>query len=547
MTQQTQMETINLATDVLVVGAGMTGVKAATEIAATGYKVVLIDEGSGLGKASANTVVDLDGEEQAALDALMTAVDGSEMIEVMTGTRMDGAAGVPGDFRVWLSGNDDIVEKTVGAIVVASEPVVCPLNEAYGLTLSDTVVSQSQLEAALRDNPSALAGKSVAFMLGLAQDGNPVVLERVLKSLLAVENMDDTSAYVFAGDLKVAEDGLERLYLECRDKGAMYVKLDEMPVVTQEGGALSITYTDPVLQRRVELTPDIIVVEEAIGADQVNAALAEMLKIDVGSMGFLQTDNVHRYPVSTNREGIFVVGGSRRVKKRYGALMDAENAAIRIHNLLGDGTISVPANKAVLDTGKCTFCLTCFRCCPHGAIYWSADNKPVISKVACQGCGICAAECPMDAIQIGDFNDTEMIDRVTQSATAKVAGDPTIVAFCCQNSGLEAARMAESFGMPLPKGLKTVAVPCAGKVDIEYVMHALAEGADGVVIMACHNGNCKSEKGSLYAGWRAANAQNMLKAIGIEENRICFATTASNMGADFSSILMTMEKTLKTK
>ena len=547
MTQETQMETINLATDVLVVGAGMTGVKAASEIAASGYRVVLIDEGAGLGMAAGASVADLDGEEQATLEALLETIKGSEMIEVMAGTRMDGAAGVPGDFRVWLSGNDDIVEKSVGAIVVASELVACPLNEAYGLSLSETVVSQSQMEAALAKNPVVFSGKTIAFMVGLAQDGNPLVLERVLKSVLDIENMDNPSAYVFAGDLKVAEDGLERLYLKCRDKGAMYVKLTEMPALVQEGGALSITYDDPVLQRKVELSPDIIVVEEAIGADQVNSALAEMLNIDVGSMGFLQTDNVHRLPVSTNREGIFVAGGSRRVKKRYGALMDAENAAIRVRSLLGDGTIAVPANKAVLDTGKCTFCLTCYRCCPHGAIYWSADNKPVISPVACQGCGICAAECPMDAIQIGDFNDAEMIDRVSRSATARTDDSPTIVAFCCQNSGLEAARMAESFGMPLPKGLKTVAVPCAGKVDIDYVMHALAEGADGVVVMACHKGNCTSEKGSLYAGWRAANAQEMLTAIGLEKERICFATTASNMGADFSNILMAMEETLKFK
>jgi len=547
MTQQTQMETIKLATDVLVVGAGMTGVKAASEIAAKGYKVVLIDQGAGLRTTAVASVVDLDGEEDAALNTLLETVNGSEMVEVMTDTRIDGAAGVPGDFRVWLSGNDDIVEKSVGAIVVASELVSCPLNDTYGLTLSDAVISQSQLEAGLKDNPAAFAGKSVAFLMGLAQDGNPLVLERVLKSVLAIESLDDTSAYVLAGDLKVAEDGLERLYLECRDKGAMYVKLTAMPSAKQEGGSLSIRYDDPVLQRQVELTPDVIVVEEAIGADQVNAALAEMLRIDVGSMGFLQTDNVHRYPVSTNREGIFVVGGSRRVKKRYGALMDAENAALRVRSLLGDGTISVPAAKAVLDTGKCTFCLTCFRCCPHGAIYWTVDNKPVISKVACQGCGICASECPMDAIQIGDFDDAAMIDQVTQSATAKTDGAPTIVAFCCQNSGLEAARMAETFGMPLPKGLKIVAVPCAGKVDIDYVMHALAEGADGVVVMACHNGNCKSEKGSLYASWRAANAQGMLEAIGVGKERICFATTAANMGADFSSIVMDMEQRLKAK
>lgn len=547
MTQQTQLETIKLTTEVLVIGSGMTGVKTASEIAANGYKVVMIDQKANPNQPTGAGVADLDGIEKETLDALLDEVTRSEMIEVMTDTRIDGAAGVPGDFKVWLSGSDDIVEKSVGAIVVASELVACPLHEAYGLTLSETVISQSQLEATLRDNPAAFAGKSVAFLLGLAQDGNPLVLERVLKSVLVMENMTETNAYVFAGDLKVAEDGLERLYLECRDKGAMYVKLAEKPSLTQTGANLTVEYSDPVLQRKVELTPDIIVVEEAIGADQVNTALAEMLNIDMGSMGFLQTENVHRYPVDTNREGIFVVGGSRRAKKRYGAVMDAENAALRVHRLLGDGTVNVPVDKAVVDIGKCTFCLTCYRCCPHGAIDWTGDNKPIISTVACQGCGICASECPMDAIQIGEFNDTNMIDQVTRSIMEKKEASPKIVAFCCQNSGLEAARMAEAFGMPLPNGLKTVAVPCAGKVDIDYIMHALAEGADGVVVMACYNGNCKSEKGSLYAKWRSANAQEMLAAIGVEKARIHFATTASNMGADFSAVLMDMEAALMNK
>jgi heterodisulfide reductase subunit A-like polyferredoxin len=95
------METINLVTDVLVVGAGMTGVKAASEIAASGYRVVLIDEGAGLGMAAGASAADLDGEEQSALKALLETINGSEMIDVMTGTRMDGATGFPGNR--WLS------------------------------------------------------------------------------------------------------------------------------------------------------------------------------------------------------------------------------------------------------------------------------------------------------------------------------------------------------------------------------------------------------------------------------------------------------------
>ncbi|MDL2274632.1 hydrogenase iron-sulfur subunit [Desulfosarcina sp. OttesenSCG-928-G10] len=542
MTQQTQTETLKLSTDVLVVGAGMTGVKAATEIAASGYSVTLIDGGA----AADATVADIDGDEAAALSGLWKTAADSAKIEIRKNTRMDGATGMPGDFKVWLSGNDDIVEKSVGAIVIASELVTRPLNEAYGLTLSDRVLTQSRMEADLQKNPAAFSGKTIAFLVGLAQDGNPLVLERTLKSVLALQDQKDITAYVLTGDLKVAEDGLDRLYYQCRDKGALYIKLSAMPAV-KTAGALSVTYTDPVLQRDVELSPDIIVVEEAICADDANAALAEMLRIDTGAMGFLQTDNVHRYPVSTNREGIFVAGGARRVKKRYGFLMDSENVALRVREFLGAGVVTVPADKAVIDTGKCTFCLTCYRCCPHGAIDWASENKPVISKAACQGCGICASECPMDAIQIGGYTDTSMIDKVGAAATEKTGSAPVIVAFCCQNSGLEAEAMARNFGLPLPAGLKTVAVPCAGKVDIDYVLHAMAEGADGVMVMACHNGNCKSERGSLYAKWRSANAQSMLEAIGVDKDRIQFATTASNMGSSFSAALMAMEATLKSK
>ena len=547
MTQQTEMQTINMATDVLVVGAGMTGIKAATEIAASGYKVIVIEEGIDSDIGSATSVVDLDGEEKTAMEALVKKANASEMIDIMPGTRLDNAAGVTGDFKVSLAGNNGIVEKSVGAIVVASELAASPLNESYGLKLSETVLSQSQMEAALLKDSVAFAGKSIAFMVGLAQDGNPVVLERALKSVLTLEERDDISTYVFTGDLKVAEDGLERFCLECRDKGTIYVKLNDNPSITQESNSLSITYLDPVLQRNVQLTPDIIVIEESVGSADTNTALAKTLKIDIGSMGFLQTDNVHRFPVNTNREGIFVIGGSRRAKKRYGDLMDADNAAIHIQTLLGNGSTTLPVNKAVLDTGKCTFCLTCYRCCPHGAIFWSGDNKPIISPVACQGCGICASECPMDAIQIGDFNDDTIMDTVTKSASEKTTDHPNIVAFCCQNSGMEAFQMAQTFDMPLPKGLKTIAVPCAGKVDINYVMHALAEGADGVVIMACYNGNCKSEHGSLYASWRAGNAQDMIEAAGLSKDCIFFASTASNMGIEFSNILMDMEARLMSK
>lgn len=540
---ETVMEKIELTTDVLVLGAGLTGLKAALEIADQGYQVTVAEETAdmGLGR-EIRPLAGYSGEERAKLEALLDLAEKDPRIEVLGDTAFNGAAGIPGDFRIWLYRADELLERKVGAIVVASELRMTPLAEGYGLSLGERVISQSQLEELLTENPAALKGKAVAFGVGFAQPGNPLTMERVFRSAIVLEEIEDCTAYIFAGDLKVAAGGLERIYLEGRDKGAIYVKLQEMPQFNAEGDALRVAYFDQVIRQNVELAPDLIVIEEAIEADALNADLAELLQLDVGPAGFLQTENVHRYPVGTNRVGIFVIGGTRAPQGLDLAIVDAQAVALEVKALLGDGSLTAPEGKAQVDNGKCTFCLTCYRCCPHGAIYWDAANKPVVSPVACQACGICASECPMDAIQVGEFADDTMQSQIKAAAEAPAGA---IVAFCCQNSAVEAGEMARLFQMNLPQGLKIVQVPCAGKVDSDYILSAFAEGADGVVVMACHTNNCKSERGNTYASWRVADAKEKLTAVGLAPERLAFTTLAANMGSDFAAIVNDMEDTLK--
>ena len=539
----TSMEEIKINTDVLVIGGGLTGINTASKIAGSGYKVVLIEEGKNIGSQKApESSAGLSQEDRNGLQGIVDQVVANNQIEVLTQTRLTAAKGVPGDFSISLSKNGDVIEQKFGAIVIATNLSVGNLNEKYGLSLSENVLTQSQFEELLNTDKNRLANKAVVFLAGLGQDGNPLVTERVMRSVFDLEEIDDCSPYVYTGDLKVAADGLEKLYKETRDKGAIYFKLKEPPNISSDG--TSVSFYDPILRRDIDVAPDMVVVEEALCADHLNESLADFLRIDLGPLGFLQKENVHRFPVCSNREGIFVVGSARDLKNLPAAWVDIENAVLEVKALLGDGKKIVPKNKAVLDTGKCTFCLTCYRCCPHGAIFWDEDNKPVISPIACQGCGICASECPMDAIQIGEFNDVDIVEQIN-SSIEQGNKEPRIIAFCCQNSALEAGRMAEAFNMQLPAGLRMIKVPCAGKIDVDYIMNAFIKGADGVIVMACHNGNCKSETGNIYAGWRVNDVHRMLDEAGFEKDRLCFATLASNMGNEFSSIVVDMEAKIK--
>ncbi len=537
---KTDMETIDIAKDVLVIGGGLVGLQTAKAIADKGYPVTLAESGEAVGITAES--IPLTGTDLDQLKALTDEVTASG-VQILNNTQLAGAAGMPGDFKVWLAEAEEVTEKRVGAIVVSGDVAVKPLNDAYDLELDEKVITQSQLEQRLAEDAAGMAGKSIAFVAGLAQPGNPLSMERIFRSALTLTAQKDCSVYIYVGDLKVASDQMERLYMETRDNGALYFKLKEAPAVSQNNGSLAVRYADPVIRKEVELEPDMIVVEEAIQPNGANAELAELLRIDLSPSGFLQTDNVHRYPVATNRAGIYVVGAGRRVKKINGAMMDAENTALQITELLGDGTKTV-STGTTLDAGKCTFCLTCYRCCPHGAIYWEDESNTIISPVACQGCGICASECPMDAIQIDQFSDTEVKDRIKTSVAQEAKADK-IVAFCCQNSALEAGQMAQEFKMELPEGLQIVHVPCAGKVDLDYILTAFVEGADAVLVLACHPGNCKSERGNTFAQWRVKEAQRMLTEIGMDADKLRFETLAANMGSDFARIVNEMAASLK--
>lgn len=56
--------------------------------------------------------------------------------------------------------------------------------------------------------------------------------------------------------------------------------------------------------------------------------------------------------------------------------------------------------RPVMDKSKCVECGLCLACCPVGSIYDEGERKYAISYDFCKGCGICARECPRQAIDM---------------------------------------------------------------------------------------------------------------------------------------------------
>ncbi len=55
--------------------------------------------------------------------------------------------------------------------------------------------------------------------------------------------------------------------------------------------------------------------------------------------------------------------------------------------------------RPVVDQEKCTRCLLCWVYCPDMSIVWDGQRISV-NYDYCKGCGICARECPVKAIEM---------------------------------------------------------------------------------------------------------------------------------------------------
>lgn len=73
-------------------------------------------------------------------------------------------------------------------------------------------------------------------------------------------------------------------------------------------------------------------------------------------------------------------------------------------------------------------------------------------------------------------------------------------------------------------GLKTLSLPCSGKATIPYLLKAFETGADGVVLCACPESQCKHLEGNLRASKRAEAVEGLLDEIGLGKGRVVVVT-----------------------
>ena len=97
-----------------------------------------------------------------------------------------------------------------------------------------------------------------------------------------------------------------------------------------------------------------------------------------------------------------------------------------------------------------------------------------------------------------------------------------------------------------PPNIKVLQVPCTGRVDIIHLLNAIDDGADGVYVAGCLEGECHYKTGNLRTRKKVEYVKKLLEEIGIEPERVEMYNLSSAMGGRFAEIVEEMtEKTRK--
>ena len=122
---------------------------------------------------------------------------------------------------------------------------------------------------------------------------------------------------------------------------------------------------------------------------------------------------------------------------------------------------------------------------------------------------------------------------------------PTIVAFVCKWCTYAAADLAGTSRTQYPTNVKIIRLMCSGSVDPIFVVKALSDGADGVLIGGCHPGDCHYISGNYKARRRILILQTILKNLGFEPERVWLRWISASEGKFFAHIIEEMVDKLK--
>jgi heterodisulfide reductase subunit A len=422
----------------LVVGAGISGLRAALALSDLGISAFVAEKSDKIGGwvAEMGRMYPHDRRGSELIADLVKEAEKRENVQIYTRAELVEKSGSVGDFTAKLNVKGESISLNVGSIIVTTgfESYKPPEGEyGYG---TDGVVTLPEFKQMLdgSDGPLTYQGKPVENLVyiycvgsrGSSQKEEPNTYcsryccnAAVHASTVASELSPGLHQYHLFRDMRTYGK-FELLYQEARRKGAVFIKFEdeEPPQVEKANGRFQIQVKDVLTYGEdLEIESDLVVLVTAM-EPRSNQPLNDVLKLPVGLDGFFKEIHPKLRPVETVIDGVFIAGAAQAPRNSAESVASALAATAKTAALLKKGYVELEPLVAVVDKDACTWCDICVPSCPYSAIEkvrYKEKEVAEINAALCKGCGCCVPVCPQGALGVRGYTDKQiraMIDAM---------------------------------------------------------------------------------------------------------------------------------------
>jgi len=424
---------IKAVKSVVIVGAGVAGMRSAIELARMGNEVFLVEKEATAGGhvAGWNSLYPTGTSGRELTQKMLDQIRRIPSIKLFTSATVTNVTGSLGNFTVEVivsSHGEEVMKLPAGAILVTTgfSPNI-PDEGQFGYGLSEFVITLPEFKKSIETASGNLniGGKeihSVAFIycVGMRQRGGPnkycsrtCCTSTMHASLELHKKFDDMKSIHLYRDIRTYGKQ-EVLYDQASKQGDLFLMYKEKdpPVVMVEGKQVRIEVTDHLTaKRKLEVKPDLLVLVTGMESRSDSREMAQLLKIPVGNDRFFNEIHPKLRPVETVINGVLLGGTCQGPKNITESIQSSMSAAAKINALLCKDSLEMEPIVARVNEEACTWCGKCAEVCDYDAIFQMETNGKVVAGVngaTCTGCGICAPVCPADAIEVAQYTNLEI-------------------------------------------------------------------------------------------------------------------------------------------
>jgi len=351
--------------DVAVIGAGIAGMEAATQLAQMGYEVLLVerDERAGGHVAKWDRLFPFQRNAANLTAGMQKVMEHGKTLKLLANATVVDVQRDGQQFRIWLSDGQGV---TVSAVLLATGFKLFDAHrkEEYGYGIYDNVITSADLERMFASGKPVVTRKGerpqrVAFIhcVGSRDEKvnnrhcSKVCCATAVKQAYEIKLMyPHTEVYCFYMDLRMFDRHFENMYLDAQTQsGVIFIRGRLSEAAENIDGRVTIKAEDTLMGKMLKISVDLLVLMTGMEAAAGTEKLAGMFKIVTGKDGFLNPVDEYLQGNLTREKGVFVAGTCTGPKTIPETLADARAAAVMIDEYMREGSETKSLKQAIIE------------------------------------------------------------------------------------------------------------------------------------------------------------------------------------------------------